>query len=195
MDWRYIAYILYLAVQLALIGGLLYFSMKVMYILYTMSPFYKGKTPYVPSTRGFVKKGYELLDVREGEKVVDIGSGDGQVVLYGARRYNAEFVGVEINKVLWLLARFKALFVRKVGSVSFVLEDYMEFDLGDANKVFVFGLPSNMEELVGKLEKELKPGVRIVSAMFKMAGKRLMLVKEEKACGHVVYLYEVKWPV
>lgn len=74
---------LYWFIQIVLIILLYYFSFKVLLLIYTLTPLYKGKVPYVPTRTKILQKGFELLRIEENDNVVDIGSGDGRFVKIG----------------------------------------------------------------------------------------------------------------
>jgi len=124
---------------------------------------------YLPTQKRTVKKMIELANIKPGEIAVDLGSGDGRLVIALARA-GAEAYGYEINPLLVLLARLN---IRKAGLKgkafirfkNFWKEDFSQFDI-----VTIFGIGYVMEPLKQKLEKELKIGTRIVSNAFPVPG-------------------------
>lgn len=124
--------------------------------------------PYLPSFKTDVEVMLDLVEVKPGELVVDLGSGDGRVLLAAARR-NAWACGYEINPLLWTVARVRALGLRRV---EVKLADYWRVNLGEADVVFVFLLDRLMPRLERKLIKELKPGARLVSYVFALPNKK-----------------------
>lgn len=169
---------------------LYYFSFKMLLIMYTMTPLYKGRVPYVPTRTKFLKKGFEMLNVEENDNVVDIGSGDGRFVIYGAKRVDARFTGIEINMVLWIVSRVRNFFTWKKGKVTWVRGNYMDIPLSGFNKVFLFNMPSQIKILLPKLKKELKPGTLLLSEMFQLKSSSFILMKKYSDKRHNLYLYE-----
>ena len=120
---------------------------------------------YLPTQKRTVKKMIELASIKPGEVAVDLGSGDGRLVIALARA-GAEAHGYEINPLLVLLAKWN---IRKAGmkGKAFVYfknlwkEDFSRFDI-----VTIFGIGYAMKSLEQKLKKELKTGARVVSNAF-----------------------------
>jgi ubiquinone/menaquinone biosynthesis C-methylase UbiE len=119
--------------------------------------------PYVPTPTVIVDELLKLADIKRGEFVIDLGSGDGRIVITAAKRYGASGYGIDIQESLVDLARQNA---RKEGvdaRVKFVAGDLFNSDLSKADVVTVYLLPSTVPRLVPKLLKELRPGARVVS--------------------------------
>lgn len=106
-----------------------------------------------------------LAKPKQQEKAVDLGSGDGRIILALAK-LEIEAHGYEINPLLvwWTNYRIKKLTVQQYAFAH--LKSFWNVTLGDFDVVFVYGMPHIMRELENKLQKELKPGSRIVSNSF-----------------------------
>ena len=190
MDWRLFAQYVVMLVQLGLAILIFYFSGKVLLTMYTLSPFYNGKLPYVPTKMNSVARAFEMLNIKKGERVLDLGSGDGRFVLYGAKRIDAEFVGVELNMFLYWISVMKSFFTQKTGRVSFLRSSYYDQNLNDYDKLFFFNMPSELIRLRKKLEREVRPGVLAVSVIFPLKSEKFRLLKEEGDKSSKLYLYE-----
>jgi ribosomal protein L11 methylase PrmA len=118
--------------------------------------------PYVPSSTKAVRAALAQLNL-EGKKFVDLGSGDGMVVL-SAAHLGANAHGVEINPILVLLSKLRAKITNK--SAHFKRGSYHDFPVTDADIVFIYLLPKTMAELLPRLKAELKPGAIVVSNTF-----------------------------
>jgi ribosomal protein L11 methylase PrmA len=122
--------------------------------------------PFVPTQKLALEKMIALADIKPGEKLVDLGSGDGRIVIAAAKA-GAEAHGYEINPLLVLWSKYK---IKKAGLTSkafihkknFWFVDFHKYDI-----VMLFGISGIMEKLEGKLMTELKPGSRVVSNIFK----------------------------
>lgn len=119
--------------------------------------------PYVPTPDIVVSRMLELAAVRDDDLVVDLGSGDGRLVIEAARRYGARGVGVEREARLVGLARAAAGKAGVSDRVSFRQGDIFEFDLRGATVVTLYLLPRLLVHLMPKLRAELAPGARVVS--------------------------------
>jgi len=126
-----------------------------------------GTTPYVQSPPEVVDRMLALAQPKPGELVVDLGSGDGRIVIEAAKRYGARGLGVDIDPSLVALARENA---RKAGVgklVRFESKDFFELDLAGANVVTAYLLPEVNLKLMPKL-LALPPGTRIVTHDYDM---------------------------
>lgn len=140
--------------------------------------------PYVPTPWEIVDDMLKLADIRAGDMVYDLGSGDGRLVIAAARRYGARGVGVELQTTLVDLARMEAKREGVDDRVKFVQGDLFQTDLSEANVVTLYLLPRFVTRLVPKLREELRPGARIVSHDYPLspwpADKTLAFDVEEK---------------
>lgn len=121
--------------------------------------------PYVPSNQEDVKKIVLLANIKKGEKAVDLGSGDGRLVIALARA-GAEAHGYEINPFLVWLARRN---IRKAGLEEKAFIHWKSFwseNLNNFDIVTVYGIGNIMKRLEVKLRKELKKDSRVVSSSF-----------------------------
>jgi len=122
--------------------------------------------PYVPTPQVVVDEMLRMAKVGSDDFVVDLGSGDGIIVLTAAQRLNARGFGVDIDPGLVKLSNGEA---RKRGVADravFHEMDVHKADISKATVVTLYLLPGMMESLRPKLLKELRPGTRIVSHDF-----------------------------
>jgi len=122
--------------------------------------------PYVPTPQSVVNAMLEIAKVGPKDFVVDLGSGDGRIVLTAATQYKASGMGVDIDPELVDLANASA---RKLGvaeRVHFIRQDVFAADLSRTTVLTLYLLPGMMQSLRPKLLADLKPGTRIVSHDF-----------------------------
>lgn len=119
--------------------------------------------PYVPTPQVVVEHMLRMASVRDSDYVIDLGSGDGVIVLTAAQRYKAGGMGVEIDPELVKLSNEKAQKLGVAARVKFVQQDVFKTDLGNASVLTLYLLPAMMLNLRTKIFNELKPGVRVVS--------------------------------
>jgi SAM-dependent methyltransferase len=120
-------------------------------------------TPYLPSTTIAVDEMLRLADVGAGDLVVDLGSGDGRVVIAAARDYGARGLGVELDPDLVAESRTNAVKAGVADRVAFRQGDVLQADFRDATVVTLYLLPSLVEKVKPRLLTEMKPGTRIVA--------------------------------
>jgi SAM-dependent methyltransferase len=147
------------------------------------------EVPFVPTPEDTVDQMLRLAEVRPGDIVYDLGSGDGRIVITAVRKYGARGVGVDIDPERVTEANQNA---RKAGvaeQVEFRQGDLFKAEIGEATVVTLYLLPSVNERLKPKLLSELRPGTRIVSHAFDMGGWKP--VREMEVDGRTLYLWVV----
>ena len=126
----------------------------------------KDGGPYVPTPQKVVDSMLDLAGVKAGDFVIDLGSGDGRIVLTAATRHQARGMGFDIDQELVNRANASAKKQGVAERVRFVKQDVQVADVRQATVLTLYLLPGMMTNLRPKLLKELKPGVRIVSHDF-----------------------------
>jgi len=119
----------------------------------------------VPTTEKRVEQMVGFLDLKSAKKAVDLGAGDGRLIIALADA-GVEAHGYEINPFLVLKARKN---IREAGleKKAFMhLKNLWRADLAEFDVVVLYGMRHMMRKLEKKFEKELKPGVKIVSNYF-----------------------------
>jgi hypothetical protein len=123
---------------------------------------------WVPTPFTLVDKMLDMAGVTAQDYVIDLGSGDGRMIIAAAKR-GARALGVEYDADLIELARRSAAKEGVADKASFVRGDMFEADISQATVLALFLLPDNLRRLKPKFEK-LKPGTRIVTNGFPIDG-------------------------
>jgi len=126
----------------------------------------KDGGPYVPTPQKVVDAMLELAGVNARDFVMDLGSGDGRIVLTAATRFQARGIGVDIDQELVDRANNSAQRLGLADRARFQKQDVHAADVSQVTVLTLYLLPGMMNALRPKLLKELKPGVRIVSHDF-----------------------------
>jgi hypothetical protein len=119
--------------------------------------------PYVPTPQIVVDEMLRMGRVGPQDFVIDLGSGDGVIVLTAAQKLGARGMGVDIDPELVQLSNAEAKKRGIADRVSFHVQDVFKADLGKATVVTLYLLPGMMVKLRQKIYSELKPGTRVVS--------------------------------
>lgn len=135
--------------------------------------------PFVPTPRSRVNAMLELANIQPGERIYDLGSGDGRIVRAAASK-GAIATGFELSVFLYLYSACASLLTSK-GHIRFA--DFWRRDYRDADVICCFLLRSAMREFEGSIWPQLRPGCRVVSHMFTMPGVEPAGMKKD------VYLY------
>lgn len=149
--------------------------------------------PYYPTPETIVQKMLEFGELKAGEKMFDLGSGDGRIVIMAARKFGANATGVEFDKDLWKqsTARIESLGLTKKARI--ILGDVMAQDYNSADLITVYLLPSSNDKLRPILEKQLKKGTRVVAHDFEFQGwtpeKTQTIEDDGEGRAHTLYLY------
>lgn len=131
-------------------------------------PFKELDTPYVPTPRNVVKRMLELAKVKPGETVIDLGSGDGRIMIAAAQEYGARGFGVELDPTLVQSSNEEAKRVGVADRVKFLQQDLFVTDFREADVLTLYLLPDVNMALRPKILSELRPGTRVVSHDFDM---------------------------
>jgi len=127
-----------------------------------------GTTPFVVSPEEVVDRMLRIAEVRKDDYLIDLGSGDGRIVIEAARRHGARGLGVDIDPRLVELARDNAKKAGVEALAKFEVRDLFETDLRAASVVTVYLLPEVNQKLMPRLLDQLRPGARVVSHDYEM---------------------------
>ena len=123
--------------------------------------------PYVATPSSIVDQMLQLAGTGPGDYVVDLGSGDGRLVITAVAKYNARGgFGVDIDPALVRLANDNAVKANVAERARFAEQDLFVANVADATVVTVYLLPGAMARVERKLLAELKPGTRVVAHDF-----------------------------
>jgi protein-L-isoaspartate O-methyltransferase len=149
--------------------------------------------PYFPTPQTIVDKMLQLGELKAGEKMYDLGSGDGRIVIMAARKYKADATGVELDDALFKQSsqRIKTLGLDSLARI--VHGDLMQQDYSSYDLLTIYLLPVAIEKVTPLFEKQLKKGARIVAHDFEFPkwtpAKILDIDDDGEGRSHRLYLY------
>ncbi len=152
-----------------------------------------GQTPdihYVPTSNGVADAMLKLAGTTSSDVVYDLGSGDGRIVIAAAKKFGARGVGVELDADLVKQARKNAQKAGVADRVTFLQQDLFKTDFSDATVVTLYLSNSVNTRLRGVLQKQLKPGARIVSHRFTFGDWKPDAQKRLE--GTTIYLWTIR---
>ncbi len=149
--------------------------------------------PYYPTPESVAERMLKLGGLKPGEKMFDLGSGDGRLVLIAAERFGADATGVELDTDLYKQSSDR---IRQRGlekKARIIHGDILRQDYTQADVVTVYLLPSSNEKVRPVLEKQLKKGARVVAHDFTIGGwtpvKEEHIEDDGEGRSHTLYLY------
>jgi predicted RNA methylase len=137
----------------------------------------------------------EMAQVKSGDLIYDLGSGDGRILIHAAKRYGVKGVGVEIDADLVQRARDNAFREKVSHLVEFRVQDALTVDVSPATVITLYMLPEFNAKLRPIFDKQLKSGARVVSHDFEIQGwvpDRVERVKGDFLHDHIILLFEVR---
>lgn len=145
--------------------------------------------PFVPTPFEIVELMLEMGEVTARDVVYDLGSGDGRIPITAARRYGARGVGIEVDPERIAEANANAARAGVTDRVRFLQQDLFGADISDATVVTLYLYPELNLKLLPKLNRELRPGTRVVSHAFEIGS--IVPAQTLDVGGRPVYLFIV----
>ncbi|MBS9525252.1 class I SAM-dependent methyltransferase [Litoribacter ruber] len=129
------------------------------------SPGFSDYVPYVPTPKEVMEVIFELAEIKDGDVLYDLGSGDGRIPIEASVRYGIRSVGVEIDDELVRRARVGAERKGVEELVTIIQGDLFQQDFSDATVLVLYLFPDINEKLLPKIQ-QLPAGTRIISHRF-----------------------------
>ena len=176
-------------ILLIIIGGL--FALKLTYVIATgwALPTTRGAL-FVPSHPSRIKTLLDAVPMGPEDVFLDLGCGDARVLAAARRRYGVRVLGFEMNLFAYFMAR-----VRSAGTRGMVIRkrSFWADDLGGATGVFCYLFPDVMGSLSRKLQRELRPGARVISSHFPIPGwhPQKVIRTDSVSHGDPMYVYHI----
>lgn len=145
--------------------------------------------PYVPSPPEVVQAMLKLADVKSTDFVIDLGCGDGRIVIAAAKDFAARGMGYDLDPERLREARENAAKAGVASLVTFAEKNLFEADIKAASVVTLYLLPGVNQKLKPRLLAELKPGTRVVSHSFDMGDWKPL--KQVEVNGRKLHLWVV----
>ena len=150
--------------------------------------------PYFPTPQLVVDRMLQLGGLKAGEKMYDLGSGDGRIVIMAAQKYKANAVGVEFDEALFKqsMDRIRTLGLTKTANI--IHGDLLKQNYESADLITVYLLPVGNGLVTPIFEKQLKKGARVVAHDFEFSAwrptKTVDIDDDGEGRSHRLYLYQ-----
>ena len=119
--------------------------------------------PSIPTKPDRIRKALKLANLQANETFYDLGAGDGRVLLLAAGEFGANAVGIEVGPVQCAFIWLRALASGFSTKIRVQWGNYLNEDLHDADVVFLYATSQEVLKVASHLEKQLKPGTRVIS--------------------------------
>lgn len=143
--------------------------------------------PWVPTRQQRIEQALALAQVQPGERVYDLGAGDGRVLVTAVRQFHAQAIGVEIAPVHCLVSWLRARLSGVGRQVTVRWGNVYRTNLGDADVVFVYLPAAATADLRAVLAGQLRAGTRVVTVAAEVAGWQPTAVDH----NDLIFLYEM----
>ena len=150
--------------------------------------------PYYPTPETIVEKMLQLGGLKAGEKMYDLGSGDGRLVIMAAQKFHANAIGVELDKNLCKQSTDKILKLHLEKTAHIINGDLLQQNYSSADLVTVYLLPDAINDKVQPLlDKQLRKGARIVAHDFEFKNwtpEQVQNIADDgEGRSHTLFLY------
>lgn len=154
----------------------------VYWITWLLIPIIAGGGPYVPTKPQLVERMIKLAHLTPDDVTVDLGSGDGRIVIASAQTGARRSIGYEIYPRLVKLSRRRIEEMGLTDRAEIKLESMWDADLSNTTVIFLFQIPYALDHIRRLLETQLPTGARVISNDFKIPGWKPDLSED---CVHV----------
>jgi protein-L-isoaspartate O-methyltransferase len=149
--------------------------------------------PYLPTPQTIVERMLQLGELKQGEKMYDLGSGDGRIVIQAARKYKADAYGVELDESLVKQSTERIRTLGLSAAAHIIKGDLLQQDYSSADLVTIYLLPVAIEKVTPILDKQLKKGARVVAHDFEFfewkPAKIVDIDDDGEGRSHRLFLY------
>jgi protein-L-isoaspartate O-methyltransferase len=149
--------------------------------------------PFYPTPETIVERMLQIGGLKAGEKMFDLGSGDGRIVQMAAQKFHADAYGVELDKDLVKQSLEK---IRKLGlekTAHIINGDLLKQNYSSADLITVYLLPVSNDKVQPLLDRQLKKGARVVAHDFEFKNwtpEKVESIEDDgEGRSHTLYLY------
>ena len=144
--------------------------------------------PWIPTRPARIHHALALANISPGDILYDLGSGDGRVLVMAAREFGARAIGIEISPIHCLVARVNAILGGINNKVEIRWASFYKVDFSDADVIFVYMTSREATRLQPHLERQLRPGARVISISCEIAAWQPVEFNRDE----LIYLYRME---
>lgn len=165
------------------------FLVIIVILLFLLSMLWPPDSPWSPWWRTTPQRARiecRLAQVKKGDVIYDLGSGEGTALIIAAKEFGATGVGIEIDLFRALFSKIKVSLSGVSNKIEIRRDSFWDQDISEATVVFMYLIPKTLIKLRPKFLKELRPGTRVVTFVYRM--DLPLIAQDEKA---ELYVYEI----
>ncbi|HYM65151.1 MAG TPA: 50S ribosomal protein L11 methyltransferase [Candidatus Sulfotelmatobacter sp.] len=143
----------------------------ILFLLLLLSMVWPPDSPWAPwwRTNGKTARAMcRLADIKSGDLIYDLGSGDGTALVVASKEFGAKGIGIEIDVLRYLISKINFRVNFMTSKLVVKRKNFFEENIKKADVVFVYLIPKTLDKLIPKFKKELKKGTRIVSYVYEI---------------------------
>ncbi len=142
-------------------------------------------SPWHPISRRDLKRALDFCEAQAGEHIVDLGSGDGRVLITAAEDYGLMGTGIEIDPIKVWLANLRVRFAGVQDKVTIVRANIFDYDYGKADILFIYLTHQAIDQLFPDIFEQLKPNAKILCYRFCIQG----MTPDKVSADKTLFLY------
>jgi hypothetical protein len=145
---------------------ILLFLLLIIHFFYTIIAIFKGAA-FIPCPKEALNNLIKITDFNESDTLIDLGSGDGRILIKASKAGAGKCIGIELNPLLVIYSKLKVLFLG-LKNIQIKRADIWKTDLSKANIITLYFVPIKMSRLIEKINKEMPSGSKIISYKYKL---------------------------
>lgn len=148
-----------------------------------------GGGPFVPTPMPSVHEVLKQAKIKKGQKVYDIGAGDGRFIHFASKDYRANSTGFEMDPFVFFIAKLRQWFWKWEGKI--IRSDFQKHSLKDADVVICYMMPKTLAKFQKKFDKELRKGAKVVSYAFHIGSWKPKEVVPKQGKIAQIFIYQI----
>ena len=143
----------------------------------------------MPTPMRAVEEVLKHARIKKGDRLYDIGAGDGRFLDIAEKKYGANATGFEMDPFVYTLAKIRQVFFGWKGKM--IRSNFLKHDLSDAKVLVCYMMPKTLAKFQKKFDEELKKGTRVVSYAFHIGSwKPKKIIPKTKKISQI-FIYEI----
>lgn len=148
-----------------------------------------GGGPFVPTPMKAVHKVLKYAEIKKGQKIYDIGAGDGRFIHFAEKDYQGKATGFELDPFVFFLAKLRQWIFGWKGKM--IRDNFQNHNISDAKVVLCYMLPKTLAKFQKKFDKELKKGTKVVSYAFHIGSWKPKKIVPKHGKISKIFIYEI----